>query len=328
MTADLQDDHSLPRSEPGPDTLRTTSTIWQDRSGTTEFLLSIVMPAYNEEETVLSVISTLLTVPMPAPIELIVVDDGSKDRTGALLATVTDPRVRVVSHQVNQGKGAAVRTGVAAAIGSHVLVFDADLEYDPNDIAGLIAPLLTNRAELVYGVRLRGINTIHPTAMHAFGNWLMTQTTNVLYGSAISDLHTCLKLLPLPLMRSLTLSETGFGRDTEITAEVLRRGFRPYELPVSYVGRSKEEGKKIGGSDAVRCFYVLAKVRLRGVTRPGLRDRRLVPAVVPPTCAPAETATEATAAAATVRRNTRAKTPARRSTKGPARETHSEGEQS
>jgi glycosyltransferase involved in cell wall biosynthesis len=185
-----------------------------------------------------------------------------------------------LQHEVNRGKGAAVRTGIEAATGSHVLIFDADDEYDPHDIAGLVIPLINGRAEVVYGTRLRGHGTIHPTLVHSLGNKLMTGTANVLYGSAISDLHTCLKLLPIPLLKEMNLTEEGFGLDTEITAEMLRRGWRPYELPISYVGRSKEEGKKIGAFDAVDCFRILFKVRRRGRVRPGLRDRRLSPPVL------------------------------------------------
>lgn len=244
------------------------------------FKLSIVVPAYNEERSIHEVLGALESLQTGAPYEIVVVDDGSDDATFALANAYNGTHTRVLRHLVNRGKGAAVRTGIEAASGSHVLVFDADDEYDPQDIAKLIEPLVRGRAEVVYGVRLRGVGTIHPTFVHAFGNWLMTNTANVLYGAAITDLHTCLKLLPLPLLRAMELTESGFGLDTEITAELLRRGWRPFELPVSYVGRSREEGKKITGFDAVRCFWILAKVRLRGKTRPGLRDRHLSPPVI------------------------------------------------
>jgi glycosyltransferase involved in cell wall biosynthesis len=180
---------------------------------------------------------------------------------------------------MNRGKGAAILTAIERATGTHLLVFDADSEYDPADISSLVAPIATGRAEVVYGARVRGWRTNFPSLFYAVGNRVMTEFANVLYGSAISDLHTCLKLLPLPLLREMKLKERGFGLDTEISAEMLRLGFRPYEVPASYVGRTREEGKKIRLRDAVRCVMVLLKVRTRGRTRYGARDRSLVPPV-------------------------------------------------
>jgi len=239
--------------------------------------LTVVMPAHNEEDSIREVLEGVLAATAGTDTEVIVVNDGSTDSTAAILQSITDPRLRIVTHEVNRGKGAAVRTGLREASGTHVLVFDADHEYDPTDIVKLIEPLKRGRAEVVYGVRLPGMHTIHPTLIHAVGNKVMTATMNVVYGCAISDLHTCLKLLPMPLVRAMTLTETGFGLDTEITGEMLRRGFRPYEVPVGYVGRSKEEGKKIKAKDAIACFVVMIKVRLRGRTKPGHRDKKLAP---------------------------------------------------
>lgn len=250
--------------------------------GTTAFKLSIIVPAYNEARSIGRVIEKLGKLKTAAPYEVIVVDDGSSDGTGDIARAVTGLDIVVHGHKDNLGKGAAVRTGIEKANGSHVLIFDADDEYDHRDIPKLIEPLFEGRAEVVYGVRMRGFGTIHPTFIHALGNKIMTETANIIYGSAISDLHTCLKLLPLPLLRAMELTEEGFGLDTEITAEMLRRGWRPYELPISYVGRSKEEGKKIGPKDALECFRILFKVRRRGRTRPGCRDKKLSPPVRPP----------------------------------------------
>lgn len=235
------------------------------------------MPAHNEEASIQEVLNGVLGSPVDAETEIIVVNDGSTDATAAILETFSDPRLRVITHHRNQGKGAAVRTGLSAAEGTHVLVFDADHEYDPLDIGRLIEPIKRGRAEVVYGARVHGIHTVHPTLVHAVGNRVMTLVMNIVYGTSISDLHTCLKLLPLPLVRAMTMTEKGFGLDTEITGEMLRRGFRPYEIPVSYVGRSKEEGKKIKTKDALICFLVMAKVRLRGRTKPGHRDKSLAP---------------------------------------------------
>ena len=246
----------------------------QDRTATK---LTIVMPAHNEEASIADVLGGVLAAQIDAVTEILVVNDGSTDQTAAILAGITDPRLRVITHEVNRGKGAAVRTGLAAATGTHVLVFDADHEYDPDDIGRLIEPIKRGRGEVVYGVRIHGIHTTHPSLIHAIGNRVMTIVMNLVYGSSISDLHTCLKLLPLPLVQAMTLTETGFGLDTEITGEMLRRGFRPYELPVGYIGRSKEEGKKIKARDAVACFWVMLKVRGRGRTKPGHRDKGLAP---------------------------------------------------
>jgi dolichol-phosphate hexosyltransferase len=246
----------------------------------TPFRLSIVVPSFNEERTILRVLDSLLSLDIPGKqLEIIVVNDGSTDTTRARLESFEDSRLVRIDHPFNLGKGVAVRTGIAAAQGSHILIFDADSEYDVQDIPRLVTPILTGRAEVVYGSRMSGFGTVHPSLWHSVGNKAMTAMANVLYGSAISDLHTCLKLLPAPLVESLELRETGFGLDTELSAEVLRAGFRPFEVPISYVGRSKEEGKKIHFSDAVRCVYVLVKVRFRPLTPYGQRNRSLSPQV-------------------------------------------------
>jgi len=249
-------------------------------SGVTPFRLSIIVPSYNEQFTLLRVLDALLSLDIPGKeLEIIVVNDGSTDGTQELLESFEDSRCVKVAHATNLGKGAAVRTGIAAAKGSHVLIFDADQEYDVGDIPRLVTPILSGRAEVVYGNRMSGFGTVHPSLWHAVGNKAMTFLANILFGSAISDLHTCLKLVPMPLLRSFNLDENGFGLDTELSAEVLRAGFRPFEVPISYVGRSRDEGKKIRLSDALRCVFVLAKVRLRPATPYGKRNRSLAPQV-------------------------------------------------
>ena len=244
-------------------------------------LLSIAMAAFNEERSIREAIRSLLTLEIEGGFELIVVDDGSSDTTPEILSQLTDgphrDRLRVFRQEKNCGKGAAVRRAISEARGDFLLIFDADSEYDANDIPRLVEPLQSGRAEAVYGVRLSGVNVVIPTLSHAIGNRVMTTVANLIYGAWLTDMHTCLKLLPVSLLRAMTLTEDGFGLDTEITAEMLRLGYRPYEVPASYVGRTREEGKKIGLGDAVRCFYVLGKVRLRGKKKPGLRDRTLSP---------------------------------------------------
>jgi len=247
------------------------------------FRLTIAMAAYNEARDIGTVLRTFMELEIEADWELLVVDDGSDDGTGDIAEAhavgALDGRLRVVRHPRNLGKGAAIRTVIAQARGTHLLVFDADSEYDPADIVRLVEPVRRGRAEVVYGVRARGFDTLHPTFVHGLGNLVMTMAANLVFGSWISDLHTCLKLLPLPLLRAMCLRETGFGLDTEITAEMLRLGFRPYEVPVSYVGRSSDEGKKVGFGDALRSFWLIAKVRARGAMKRGERDRSLAPAV-------------------------------------------------
>ncbi len=260
--------------------------------GAVPFKLTIVVPVYNEEGTIGQVLEALIAQSIPGDFEIIVVDDGSTDCTKEMLQASWNSKHVNIRHETNRGKGAAVRTGISRATGTHLLVFDADSEYDPADIPKLIAPILSGRAEIVYGVRVRGAGALFPSFINLLGNRLMTTAANLLYGSAISDLHTCLKLLPLPLLRLMPLEEEGFGLDTEVSAELLRRGFRPFEVPVSYVGRSREEGKKIRVADAFQCLEVLVKVRLRGRTHYGIRDRSIVPRVSAATSSEAEMLSE------------------------------------
>jgi dolichol-phosphate hexosyltransferase len=226
------------------------------------FKLSIVMPAYNEERTIARAIDEVLRSDYPCDIELIVVDDGSTDGTGVLLSQVRDTRVIVHHHPVNQGKGAALLSAISLATGTYVLPFDADLEYVPEDIPRMLEPVLKGRCSVVYGARLFGCNTVYRSFLYAAGNRLLTRMANLLFNAHLSDLHTCLKLIPLTILRGLNLSETGFGLDTEITAMLLWRGIRPFEVPVSYYGRSHAEGKKITWRDALACAWILLRVRV------------------------------------------------------------------
>jgi glycosyltransferase involved in cell wall biosynthesis len=224
--------------------------------------LSILMPAYNEERTLARAIDAVLSAAYPCEYELIVVDDGSSDRTPEILAAVGDPRARVFRHPRNLGKGAALQTAARVATGTHIVPFDADLEYSPSDLPRLVEPVLRGRCDVVYGTRLFGVNTVYQSYRLAMGNRAMTLAANVLFDAYLSDLHTCLKLMPLDLFRMLELNETGFGLDTEITARILKTGIRPFEVPVSYHSRSYEDGKKITWRHGVECLEVLARVRL------------------------------------------------------------------
>lgn len=247
--------------------------------------LSIIMPVYNESSTVLAAIERVLAVNYPWPVELIVVDDGSLDSTAEQLQRLTGCGVQMVHHQRNQGKGAAVRTGVGLATGTHMIILDADLEYSPGDIPSMLVPITEGTAKHVFGSRIFGMNTQFQSFRFAMGGRLLTLAANVLYDCCLTDMHTCLKLIPVSDFRALTLTENGFGLDTELTAYLLRRGVRPYEVPVTYNGRSFEQGKKICWRDGIRCLFILAKVRAK--RRPQIDStRRPVPSHVIPVAVP------------------------------------------
>jgi dolichol-phosphate hexosyltransferase len=231
--------------------------------------LSILIPAYNEAATVGVAVKRLLDIRYPCDIELVIVNDGSADHTMDVLSSIDDPRVVVTEHPVNRGKGAAVRTAAALATGDYMLIFDADLEYSAEDILGLLSPLQRGDAEVVYGVRTFGASTAH-SFWFVIGNRVNTFTANALFNTWISDLHSCLKLLPLALFRELPVRENGFGLDTELTAMLLARGVRPYEVPIHYKARSREEGKKLTWGDGVEATWILLRVR----AKKAITDRR------------------------------------------------------
>src|ERR1700757_4141278 len=224
--------------------------------------LSIVMPVYNEAETIVRAGNRVLSLGYPCPTELIVVDDGSTDTTPQLLRPFADRGITMLRHPSNRGKGAAVRTGVRRATGTHVIILDADLEYSPSDIPALVRPVLGGVTDHVFGVRVFGLNTRFPSYCFARGGRLTTTVANMLFGSCITDMHSCLKLVPVQDFRALSLSQEGFGLDTELTAKILRAGVRPCEVPVTYYGRTNGEGKKITWHDGLRCLRILVTVRL------------------------------------------------------------------
>lgn len=223
--------------------------------------LSVLMPVYNEERTVEMAAKRLLGVELPCDVELVVVDDGSTDRTAEFVAGIEDPRVVSVRHGVNRGKGAAVRTAAAHATGDYLLVYDADLEYPPEQIPKLLEPVLAGETEVVYGTRVFGGTSAY-TYWYVLGNRGVTTAANILFNAYITDLSTCFKLLPLPLYRELDIKENGFGADPELTAKLLKRGIRPFEIPITYRSRTRAEGKKITWRHGFEALAVLLKVRL------------------------------------------------------------------
>ena len=223
--------------------------------------LSILMPVFNEAETVATVVKRLLDVPYPCEVELVIVDDGSADSTPLILSELADPRVSVHTHGANRGKGAAVRTAAERATGTHVVMCDADLEYSPEDLPALLQPVLDGEAEVVYGTRTFGSHTAY-SFWFVLGNKGVTFVANALFNSWISDLETCFKLMPLPLYRSLDVRSAGFGMEAEITGKLLKRGIRPYEVPIHYRARSRAEGKKLTWRDGVEAVWILSRIRL------------------------------------------------------------------
>ncbi len=225
--------------------------------------LSILMPVYNEEARVADAVKQALDVDYPCEIELVVVDDGSRDATAEILGRVDDPRVVVHIHPRNQGKGAAIRTAVDKASGDYMVILDADLEYDPEDIPKLLEPVLDGRAQVVYGNRTFGSHSSF-SFWYVMGNKAVTTAANVLYNCYLSDLETCFKLMPLELYRSLQVRSRGFGMEAEVTGKLLRRRIRPFEVPISYKARSRADGKKLTWKDGVEAVWILARIRFGG----------------------------------------------------------------
>jgi dolichol-phosphate hexosyltransferase len=223
--------------------------------------LSILMPVYNELATFTSAIKEVLEVDYQCPVEMVVVDDGSTDGTRELYAALAgDTRVSIHLHELNQGKGAAIRTAAAVATGDYIIMCDADREYSPAEIPTLIAPVLRGDAEVVYGTRTFGSHNAY-SYLYVLGNKGVTTAANVLFNCYISDLETCFKLIPTALYRKLDIREKGFGMEAEITGKLLRRGIRPYEVPISYRARSREAGKKLTWRDGVEAVWILVRER-------------------------------------------------------------------
>jgi glycosyltransferase involved in cell wall biosynthesis len=222
-------------------------------------LLSVVMPVFNERETIDEIIRRVLAVPVRK--ELIVVDDCSTDGTRDMLKSLQQRHgFRLFLQDRNQGKGAALRRGFAEVAGDIVLVQDADLEYSPEEYPDLVGLICEGRADVVYGSRFLGRHRVF-LFTHYLGNRLLTLLTNLLYNTMLSDMETCYKVMRTEVLRSFALRSDGFGIEPELTAKIFKRGFRVYEVPITYDGRGYDEGKKITWRDGIVALWVLIRYR-------------------------------------------------------------------
>jgi glycosyltransferase involved in cell wall biosynthesis len=223
--------------------------------------LSILIPVYNEKDTILELLRRVEEVELPVGKEIVIVDDGSTDGTRELLKDL-GARAKVVGHERNRGKGAALRTALAHATGDFAIIQDADLEYDPKDYAGLLVPLLDGRADVVYGSRFLG----GPHRVLFFWNYAANQfftlLTNVLYDVNLTDMGTCYKLFVTEKLKAIPLESERFGIEAELTAKICKRRLRLYETPISYSGRTYDEGKKISWTDGFSYLWCLLRYRV------------------------------------------------------------------
>ena len=223
-------------------------------------LLSVIVPVFNERNPVAEIVRRMRRVDLPIDREIILVDDASSDGTDKVLGAIEDSTVRVVQHAANRGKGAAVRTGLEQARGDLVLIQDADLEYDPDDWPRLLDPILRGKARIVYGSRFTGERK-NMMFWHWVGNRFLSLVTNVLYNTTLSDMETCYKLFDRQVLAGISIESDRFEFEPEITAKMLRRGHRIYEVPISYAGREIHEGKKITWRDGFGALATLVRYR-------------------------------------------------------------------
>lgn len=223
--------------------------------------LTIAVPVYNERERVGPALKELLSTGFPVEIEIIVVDDGSVDGTADAISQIALPEnVRLIKHERNRGKGAAIRTALEAATGDVFVPFDADLEYQPIDLVRCLEPLIDGEADVVYGTRAFGSHTSF-NFWYVVGNKLLNLWANVLFNCYISDLETCYKMVRTSILRDLKLRANGFDIEAEATARLLAKGYRPFEVPIAYKARTREEGKKISWRDGIIALWTIAKIR-------------------------------------------------------------------
>lgn len=225
--------------------------------------LTVIIPCYNERDTIAGIVEAVERSPVPDK-EIIIVDDHSTDGTRDILKNTIAPRVsRIIYHERNQGKGAALRTGIAAATGDIVIIQDADLEYDPQEYPLLIEPILAEKADVVYGSRFMG-GRPHRVIYywHSMGNLLLTTLSNMFTNINLTDMETCYKAFRREVVQSIRIEEDRFGFEPEITAKIAKKKCRVYEVGISYYGRTYTEGKKIGWKDGFRAIYCILKYNI------------------------------------------------------------------
>jgi len=226
--------------------------------------LTIAVPVYNERERVGPALKELLSTSFPVEVEILIVDDGSVDGTAETITALPLPEnVRLIKHERNRGKGAALRTALTEATGDVFVPFDADLEYQASDLVRCLEPLIAGEAELVYGTRAFGSHTSF-NFWYVMGNKLLNLWANILFNCYISDLETCFKMAKTSILRSLDLKTSGFDIEAEMTAKLLRAGYRPFEVPIGYKARSREQGKKISWKDGIIALWTIARIRFAG----------------------------------------------------------------
>ncbi len=230
--------------------------------------LSVIVPVYNEEGTILQVIEKVKAVPLEK--EIIVVDDCSTDGTREKLERIRGNKgITIVRHERNSGKGSAIRTAIGRVTGDMIIIQDADLEYDPNDYLELVKPIVEGRSEVVYGSRELGRNRKHSHLSFYLGGKFLSFLTNLLYGSSISDEPTCYKVFKSDVLKSIPLRCRGFEFCPEVTAKLLRKGYPIIEVPIHYYPRTKDQGKKIRWRDGLEAAYLLVRYRFATDRNPG-----------------------------------------------------------
>jgi len=222
--------------------------------------LSVIVPAFNEEKTIAQILRSLLLIKEVS--QIVVVDDKSIDSTVDQVRRIKNKKIVLISHSKNQGKGGAIQTALSKVTGDYVLIQDADAEYDPRDIPQLLEPIKRGRADVVYGSRFFGVHT-NMFYWHYLGNKFLNWVVNILYNSILSDMETCYKLIPTKLFKDLAISSNDFRIEPEITCKLLKRGTKIVEVPISYVGRTYEEGKKITWKDGFAALWVIISLKLK-----------------------------------------------------------------
>lgn len=226
--------------------------------------ISVIIPAYNEEKTIKRIIDEVKKVYLKdMSKEIIIVDDCSDDNTRAILKNINDVSLKILFHKKNMGKGAAIRTGLKKSTGDIILIQDADLEYNPAEYIKLLKPIIGNKANVVYGSRLEAIkrNIKKMYKLHYIGNIFLTLLTNLLYGARITDMETGYKVFRREVIKDINLRANRFDFEPEITAKILKKGYKIYEIPINFVGRKFNEGKKITWVDGIKASFYLIKYK-------------------------------------------------------------------